>query len=95
MALLEILTQNEKNIFESPPQFLSNEDRNKYFVLDEALDKIIDKLRGTTNKIGFILQLAYFRCEGKFYLAKAFHKKDLNFIIRHFGFGTDVDFDKQ
>jgi hypothetical protein len=94
MALLEILTRNERHIFDAPPQFLSNEDRKKYFALDEELDKIIDKLRGTTNKIGFILQLGYFRCEGKFYLAKDFHKKDLNFIIRHFGFGTDVDFDK-
>ena len=61
MALLEILTPNEQKLFDSPPQFLSTEDRKNYFKLDEGLSHIVNDLRGKTNKIGFILQLGYFR----------------------------------
>jgi len=55
MALLEILTPNEQKLFDAPPQFLSLDDRKNYFKLDEGLNAIVNDLRGTTNKTGFIL----------------------------------------
>lgn len=84
MALLEVLTPDEQKLFDSPPQFSSNEDRKNYFKLDEALSTIIDNLRGATNKIAFILQLGYFRWAGRFFSPKSFHKKDLKFIVNYF-----------
>jgi TnpA family transposase len=86
MALLEILTRKEQKLFDLPPQFLSADDRKNYFKLDEGLKAIVDELRGTTNKIGFILQLGYFRWAGRFFSSKYFHKKDLNFLVKHFNF---------
>jgi hypothetical protein len=94
MALLEILTRKERKLFDFPPQFSSTEERKKYFSLDDELNTIIEALRGTTNKIGFILQFGYFKCGCRFYSAKDFYKKDINFIINHFGFLSDVDFEK-
>ena len=67
MALLEILTRNEQKLFDAPPQFLSIDDRKKYFKLDEGLNAIVNDLRDTTNKICFILQLGYFKWAGKFF----------------------------
>jgi len=84
MALLEILTRNEQKLFDLPPQFLSADDRKNYFKLDEGLKAIVDELRGTTNKIGFILQLGYFRWAGRFFSSKYFHKKDLNFLVKNY-----------
>ena len=89
MALLEILTRNEQKLFDSPPQFLSTGDRKNYFTLDEGLGSIVNDLRGKTNKIGFILQLGYFKWAGRFFSAKTFHKKDLNFIATHLNFSIN------
>jgi hypothetical protein len=94
MALLEILTPNEQKLFDSPPQFLSTEDRKNYFKLDEGLSHIVNDLRGKTNKIGFILQLGYFRWAARFFSKRSFHKKDLNFLVKHFSFlANDVNMD--
>jgi len=86
MALLEILTRNEQKLFDSPPQFLSTEDRKNHFTLDDGLSNIINNLRGKTNKIGFILQLGYFKWAGRFFSLRSFHKKDLNFIVSQLNF---------
>ena len=89
MALLEILTPNEQKLFDAPPQFLSLDDRKNYFKLDEGLNAIVNDLRGTTNKTGFILQLGYFKWAGRFFPLKSFNKRDFNFIVRQFNFSTN------
>lgn len=89
MALIEVLTPNEQKLFDSPPQFQFNEERKNYFKLDEGLNKIVNNLRGTINKIGFILQLGYFRSSGRFFVPRLFHKKDLKFIINQFNFTNE------
>ena len=72
MALLEVLTPNEQKLFDLPPQFLSLDDRKKYFTLDDELSDLIEGLRGKINKIGFMLQLGYFRWAGRFFPLKSF-----------------------
>ncbi len=89
MALLEVLTPNEQKLFDLPPQFLSLDDRKKYFTLDDELSDLIEGLRGKINKIGFMLQLGYFRWAGRFFALKSFHKKDLGFIASQFDFLID------
>ena len=45
--------------------------------------KFIETLPNPTNKIGFVMQLGYFRAVNKFYTGKKYYKKDVEFIARN------------
>jgi hypothetical protein len=66
MSVLEILTEKEKKLFDSPPQFSSNNDRKIYFNLDEKINKILSELRGSTNKLGFYYSLVILNAQVNF-----------------------------
>jgi hypothetical protein len=59
MPRLNILTDKEQLEFDSPPT-LTVETRAICFAIDGPLGNQIKKLRGETNKIGFLLQLSGF-----------------------------------
>jgi len=79
MTILNILSKEEIQLFESPPRFTS-EERKHFFNLPEWAEKQIKMLTTSASKIGFILQLGYFRATGKFYTKDLFYSEDSEFI---------------
>lgn len=82
MPRLNILTDNEQMEFDYPPT-MTAEARAVCFAIDDVLDSQIKKLRGETNKVGFLLQYAYFKASRRFFLIKLviLLKKQLSFTI--------------
>ena len=50
---------------------------------------MLDKLRTVTNKVGFLLQLGYFRLHGKFYTANQFRQQDIDYVIKLLGLNAN------
>jgi TnpA family transposase len=50
---------------------------------------ILDNLRTPTNKVGFMLQLGYFKANGKFYTADQFRQKDIQYIVQILGLDSN------
>ena len=81
MTKLVIFNAQEKRQFDCPPQ-LNEETRVIYFSLSDDLLKIIDPIRTTTNKVGFILQYGYFKATSKFFTANQFKQADIEFVCK-------------
>ena len=80
MALISILTTEEKKRFESPPVFSSHE-RKRYFRFPTEIIKVAEELRTPTTKVCFLAAYGYFKANNKFY-NKQFHVIDLGYIAR-------------
>jgi hypothetical protein len=65
--------------FDTPPEF-SSEERKRFFYLPNWANEFIETLRTPTNKTGFVVQLGYFKAVGKFFVARKFHRADVEFV---------------
>lgn len=81
MPRLNILTDKEQLEFDSPPT-LTIETRALCFAIDGPLDTQIKKLRGETNKVGFLLQYAYFKASRRFFLIKRIRQEDIAYACK-------------
>ena len=81
MTKLVILSAHEQRQFDSPPTFVA-ENRSLYFSLNNDTVKFIKTLRTTTNQVGFVLQLGYFRANGKFFTPQQFRKQDIDSVCK-------------
>ena len=81
---IKILSKKEIGQFDYPPVF-TGEDRKKYFSIPAWAKDVLKKLRSNTGKIGFILQLGYFKASNKFFPIKRFNDKDINYVINILG----------
>lgn len=81
MTILTILSEAEIQTFETPPVFTA-EERKHFFILPKWAEEIVSTLPKPYSKIGFILQLGYFRATKKFYAPHTFHQTDLLFVAR-------------
>lgn len=81
MPRLSILTDKEQLEFDYPPT-LNFESRAICFAIDDALGVQIKKLRGETNKVGFLLQYAYFKASRRFFLIKRFRQEDIEYACK-------------
>lgn len=81
MTQLTVLTNAERNKFDSPPKFNAQE-RMLYFSLAQNDLAIVDELRSPSTKVGFVLQLGYFRSHAKFYTAEQFRQADLAYVVK-------------
>lgn len=79
MTQVTLLTKNEKRIFDLPPQF-SKDERSLYFALNPDFKRIISRLNNNDTRAGFILQLAYFRANARFYPIESFRKRDIAYV---------------
>src|SRR5947209_6802958 len=79
MTILNILTKEEIERFESPPPFTA-EERKHFFTLPDWAEKIVKTFATSASKIGFILQLGYFRATNKFYPKNLFYPEDSEFV---------------
>lgn len=85
MSKLVILSPAEHQRFDLPPKF-NADDRALYFSLTNDELKIIEELRTKSNKVGFILQLGYFKANGKFYATEQFKRADIDYAANLLGF---------
>lgn len=81
MTILTILSTEEIHIFETPPQFTA-EERKHFFTVPKWAEEIVVMLQTPESKIGFILQLGYFRATKKFYAPYSFHQSDMQFVAK-------------
>ncbi len=91
MTRLVFLSSTEKRKFDSPPIF-TKEQRPAYFVVTENIRRTLGNLRTNTNKIGFLLQLGYFKHSGKFFVPTAFRQRDINYVKQLLNITEEVDF---
>jgi hypothetical protein len=84
MTNLIILSEEEIQVFESPPRF-TYEERKHFFTLPEWAKPLLAKLATPTSKTGFILQLGYFRATNKFYTKDLYYPEDIAFVQKRMG----------
>jgi len=88
MAILSVLSEHEQNEFDYPP-LLSAEARTIIFFLPKEVEKQIKQLRTSTNKVGFLLQYAYFKACKRFFVADRFRKEDIAHAAKLLGISLD------
>jgi uncharacterized protein DUF4158 len=87
---IKILSKKEIQQFDNPPVF-TGEERKKYFSTPAWANNIISNLKTTSSKIGFIIQLGYFRAVGKFFVSNRFNAQDIFYVTKKVGF-SDLEF---
>tara|TARA_R110002072_G_scaffold238329_1_gene395669 strand:- start:153 stop:3215 length:3063 start_codon:yes stop_codon:yes gene_type:complete len=91
MTKLAILTPTEQRIFDTPPK-IHKIDRPRYFSVSPEIRRLaFNALRTDINRVGFILQLGYFRASGKFFVAEDFRKRDLQYVSGMLGIDKKID----
>jgi TnpA family transposase len=78
---LKIFSEQDITVFEKPPEF-TGEERKRYFDLPKWAIELVEKLQTPTNKVGFILQLGYFKAINRFFIIEKSHQKDMEFVVR-------------
>ncbi len=87
MTTLNVLSRAEIKVFENPPQFTASA-RKRYFTLPEWAQNYLDKIKSPSAKIGFVLQLGYFKATSKFFDKNTFVPEDIQFISRRLNITT-------
>jgi TnpA family transposase len=81
MSRIKLLQPQEIIVFNQAP-FLNLEEKAHYFSLSSPFEEEFKGLRDGYAKIGFILQMGYFKYAGRFYEVNQFHAKDIDYVIR-------------
>lgn len=81
MPKIRILSPAERKAFQLPPIFQPHE-KTDSFEISDAAKKIIDAIHSPYRKVGFILQLGYFRRVGRFFSPAQFHQQDITFVCK-------------
>lgn len=79
MTRLVFLSRCEKRQFDSPP-LLKKKERPAYFSVTPDVRMTLSGLKTATNKVGFLLQLGYFKQSAKFFSIDQFHPKDIKYV---------------
>lgn len=85
MTRLALLNATELAEYENPP-CLTDKQRLLFFVLSDEVKKTINRLQSKINKIGFFIQLAYFKACQQFFEPDIFHQKDLSYVANVLGY---------
>ncbi len=88
MPKLAILSTPEQRRFDSPTKF-NVHGRLLYFSLNKAELDLVKALHKPTNKVGFTLQLGYFKAYGKFFGVEQFHQKDIEYVTKILNFSKE------
>ena len=81
MTRLTILSSQKQLDFDTPAK-LNTKKRALFFLLDHETLEFFESLRTVTNQIGFVLQLGYFRANGKFFKPQHFRSPDIDFVAK-------------
>src|SRR3989338_3729918 len=88
MTKLTILTPKERRQFDSPPLF-NADNRAHCFSLTNNEVKVIYAMRTPTNKVCFVLQLGYFKSNGKFFTANQYRRHDIEYVTKSLELSQD------
>ena len=91
MTQLAFLSLAEKRAFDLPP-VLNKAQRPAYFVVTDDIRRTLSALRTGTNKIGFMLQLGYFKHSGKFFAPSTFRSRDIRYLKNQLQITESIDF---
>jgi TnpA family transposase len=83
MTTIKILSQTEISEFDNPPNF-SDEEREYYFRLPKWATRVVNDLRLSSNKIGFVLLLGYFRACKRFFSHLKFQANDMVYVAQRY-----------
>lgn len=81
----------EKRQFDSPPVFTKAQ-RPAYFAVTDDIRRTLGALRTGTNKVGFFLQLGYFKHSGKFFAPDSFRQRDIKYLKQQLQITEALDF---
>src|SRR5215204_5072294 len=84
MSRLIILTDDEQNEFDYPPT-LSSDVKAICFSITKELGNTVNRLRTLTNKVGFLLQYAYFKACKRFFIITRFGQEDIEYAAKILG----------
>lgn len=90
MSQLKILTKREITIFNGVPK-LTQIERETYFLSDPKTRNIINSIRKDENKVGFLVQSAYFAAKGRFFGVDKFKKVDITAAARSLGISHSIN----
>lgn len=90
MSVIKILDDSQRKEFGKPPKF-SYPQRKIMFSLPEWAEIESKTMSNTVNKVGFILQMGYFKASGRFFKIETFSKEDFLFVRRIFKIETEYD----
>jgi len=88
MPTLKLLDDVQKKNFDSAPK-LTDKQRLRYFAVNGEAVEYLNNMRDTTNQVGFLIQIAYFRASGKFFPNDDFRKIDVKYACSI----LNIDFD--
>lgn len=81
---MEVLPDYEAKRFSRSPT-LTNDDRKKYFKIDDSIRGVIDKTKQPDSQIGLLVQYGYFKVSGKFFTTKSFKLADIRAAAKNLG----------
>ena len=81
MYKLSILSSDKQRDFDNPSK-LNTKKRASYFSLGYDIMNFVKSLRTPTNQVGFVLQLGYFRANGKFFTHYQFKSPDIDYVLK-------------
>lgn len=88
MSIIKILGDSQRKEFDKPPK-LTYEQRRLFFAVPQWAE-IDHKSILDTNRIGFVLQMGYFKASGRFFKNETFYKDDFLFVLKLIGLSFDL-----
>lgn len=93
MSSFKILSKARKAVFDGVPN-LSAADRKGLMMQNKETKLIIRNLRSKENKVGFLVQRAYFQSKGRFFKTEQFKKVDIKEAEKSLGLRIPCDITK-
>ena len=78
-SFIKIFNDQNKSKFDNPPK-LYYKKKKQLFYIPEWVRKIADNIHFDNNKVGFIMQLIYFRITNKFFSIDRFNQHDIEIV---------------
>lgn len=88
MARMKILNQSDQEVFDTPPQF-NSEERKCFFNFTQGLLDITNRLIDPSHKIGFLVTCGYFRATKKLFPPHTFHQRDISYVMHQLNLDLD------
>lgn len=79
----DYISSQTKKRFESPPQ-LTDMERSSLLIIPDWANQVMSQIFNPINKVGFVLQLGYFKLMGRFFNPKSFPLVDIEYILKNF-----------
>lgn len=89
MSNLYILTPSEQQAFDYPPS-MPAEMQSVCFAINSDLEKELNALKTSANKIGFFLQYAYFKACKRFFVVTRFTQEHIKYTAKLLGIDPSI-----